>query len=367
MQFCGFSLYGAGVEQAGERFGMTKHTQVAEDARRPLSKRATLRTISELTGLSLSTVSLSLRGGGSLKEETRRKVAEAAKLVGYVPDRAGVRLRTGKTNVIALVLDGSDESIDFARHLIRGIGHAIAGSRYHLTVIPEFDRTASVDSVRYILENRTADGVIITHTGVRDRRVQLLMDNDFPFVSHGRTEFFTPHPFHDFHSELFAEQAVERLASKGCSNLMLAIGDDTTNNYQNIARTFERVAARLGVKGRIVVHRAVRPASAEMRQFGRDLASRPDRPDGIICDSETRSISMICGLEDGGVRLGRDVHFICKQTSDILSTVFPSVDTIEEDVYEAGLELTRLLLRRIDGEAAEALQTLSEPVTHWRG
>ncbi|RYG95011.1 MAG: LacI family transcriptional regulator, partial [Alphaproteobacteria bacterium] len=69
------------------------------------AKRATLKTISEITGLSLSTVSLSLRGGASLKEETRRKVAEAAALVGYIPDRAGVRLRTGKTNVIALVLD----------------------------------------------------------------------------------------------------------------------------------------------------------------------------------------------------------------------------------------------------------------------
>jgi LacI family transcriptional regulator len=126
------------------------------------------------------------------------------------------------------------------------------------------------------------------------------------------------------------------------------------------------VTARLGVAGRVVVQNAMRPASAEMRQFGRELADHSDRPDGIICDSEIRSISILCGLEDGGVKLGRDVHFICKQTADILSTVFPGADTIEEDVYAAGLELTRLLLRRIDGEAAETLQTLSEPVPHWR-
>jgi LacI family transcriptional regulator len=332
----------------------------------PKGKRATLKTISEITGLSLSTVSLSLRGGASLKEETRKKVAEAAALVGYVPDRAGVRLRTGKTNVIALVLDGSDESIDFARHMIRGIGDAIHGTRYHLTVMPEFDRMASVETVRYILENRTADGIIITHTGARDRRVQLMMDHDFPFVSHGRTEFFTAHPFHDFHSEAFTELAVERLVQKGSRELLLSVGDDTTNNYHNIVRTFERATARHGVNGRVVVQAGIRPASAEMRQFGRELADQPDRPDGIICDSETRAISMLCGLEDGGVLLERDIHFICKQTSDILSTVFPGVDTIEEDVYAAGLELTRLLLRRIEGEPAEKLQTLSEPVAHWR-
>ena len=93
-------------------------------------QRVTLRTIAEVTGLSLSTVSLSLRGGTTLKQETRDKVAEAAKALGYIPDRAGVRLRTGKTNVIALVLDGAEDSIDFARQMIQGIGHAIKGTRY---------------------------------------------------------------------------------------------------------------------------------------------------------------------------------------------------------------------------------------------
>ncbi len=352
---------------AGSNGKMTRTTSSdGEKAGRPRGKRATLKTISEITGLSLSTVSLSLRGGAQLKEETRKKVADAAALVGYVPDRAGVRLRTGKTNVIALVLDGADEAIDFARHMIRGIGVAIGGTRYHLTVMPEFDRSRSVETIRYILENRTADGVIITHTGARDRRVQLMMDHDFPFVSHGRTEFFTPHPFHDFHSEAFIEMAVERMAAKGARTVLMSVGDDTTNNYHNIVRTFDRATTRHGIDGGVVVQMGIRPASAEMRQYGRDLADRPGRPDGIICDSETRAISLLCGLEDGGVLLGRDIQFICKQTSDILPTVFPSVDTIEEDVYAAGLELTRLLLRRIEGEPAETLQTLSEPVAHWR-
>jgi len=329
------------------------------------SKRATLKTIAQLTGLSLSTVSLSLRGGTTLKEETRRRVAEAAASVGYVPDRAGVRLRTGKTNVVALVLDGADDSIDFARYMIQGIGEGITGTRYHLVVTPEFDRT-SIDSIRYILENRTADGVIITHTAARDPRVQLLMDNDMPFVTHGRTEFFTPHPYHDFHSERFTELAVERLAAKGCSHVMLVIADDRTNNFHNIVRAFERTAGRLGVRTKMFDHETdLTPA--EMRKFGRDLAHAPDCPDGIVCASEIRCISIIAGLIEGGRRLGTDIQCVCKQTSDILPAIFPQVDTIEEDVFAAGQELTRLLLRRIDGEPAEALQTLSEPILHWRG
>ena len=340
--------------------------QSGSGRRLPPSKRATLKTISELTGLSLSTVSLSLRGGAALKEETRRKVEEAAKLVGYVPDRAGVRLRTGKTNVIALVLDGAAESIDFARYLIQGIGQGIKDTRYHLTVTPEFDRTRSIDSVKYILDNRTADGVIITHTGARDPRVQLLMDAGMPFVTHGRTEFYAQHAYHDFHSEAFAEAAVARFVTRGCKDLMLVIGDDGTNNYLNIVHTFERGALKRRVESRVVDHKTVRAASDELRALGRELAARPDRPDGILCDSELRSIPLVSGLQEGGVVVGQDLSFICKQTSDILPIVFPRVDTIEENVFAAGLELTRLLLRRIAGEPAELLQTLGEPIPHWR-
>ncbi|WP_108460389.1 LacI family transcriptional regulator [Devosia naphthalenivorans] len=329
-------------------------------------QRVTLRTIAEVTGLSLSTVSLSLRGGTTLKQETRDKVAEAAKSLGYIPDRAGVRLRTGKTNVIALVLDGAEDSIDFARQMIQGIGHAIKGTRYHLTVIPEFERHLSADTIRYVLDNRTADGVIITHTGPRDKRVQMMIDADFPFVSHGRTEFYTPHPYHDFHSEAFAAMAVERLASKGCSKVMLVIGDDSTTNYHNIVTAFHKTAARAGIETQ-VLENTQGMAPAETRKLALELAQSPDRPDGIISDSEMRTISLVSGLQDGGLVLGRDVHLVYKQTSGILPTLFPALDSIREDVFSAGGELTRLLLQRIAGAEVDTLQTLAEPLPQWRG
>lgn len=329
------------------------------------NSRVTLKTIAEMTGLSLSTVSLSLRGGTTLKQETRDKVNEAAKALGYVPDRAGVRLRTGKTNVIALVLDGSEDSIDFARNMIQGIGAAIKGTRYHLTVIPEFERHLSSDTIRYILSNRTADGVIITHTEPRDPRVQMMIDADFPFVSHGRTEFYTPHAYHDFHSEDFAALAVKRLAEKGCRDIMLVIGDDSTTNYHNIVTSYRKHAARAGIETR-VLEGTVKLTPAEMRRVGLDLAADPKRPDGIISDSEMRTIALVGGLTEGGVTLGREIQLIYKQTSGILPTLFPHVDSIREDVFAAGGELTRLLLQRITGTPVEQLQTLAEPQPHWR-
>jgi LacI family transcriptional regulator len=331
----------------------------------PGKRRVTLRTIAEATGLSLSTVSLSLRGGSTLKQETRDKVNETARALGYVPDRAGVRLRTGKTNVIALVLDGAEDSIDFARNMIQGIGQAIRGTRYHLTVIPEFERHLSTSPIDYILTNRTADGVIITHTSPRDQRVQMMMDADFPFVSHGRTEFYTPHAFHDFHSEAFAEMSVARLVERGCRDLMLVIGDDSTTNYHNIVTAFRKAAAQAGVEGRVMAD-TVKPTPAEIRARALALAGGANRPDAIICDSEMRTIALVGGLTEGGCKPGKDIQIIYKQTSGILPTLFPDMDSIREDVVAAGGELARLLLKRIEGVPATELQSLVEPQPQWR-
>lgn len=208
------------------------------------SPRPTLKTIAELTGLSLSTVSLSLRDGNRLKKSTNDKVAKAAAQVGYIPNRAGVRLRTGRTNVLALALSADENSLDFTRSLIHGIGEELRQTGFHLNVIPEFDPTEPLLSVRYIMENRTADGVILTHTSARDPRVQLLMDSDFPFVSHGRTEFYSQHPYHDFPGEQFVKLSVDRLVSKQRKNLLMVAVDNGTTYHSIAINSFHRTMAK---------------------------------------------------------------------------------------------------------------------------
>ena len=332
------------------------------------SRPPTLKTIAEMTGLSLSTVSLSLRDGSNLKQSTRDKVAEAAREIGYVPNRAGVRLRTGRTNVIALVLSTDQKTLDFTQQLIQGIGSHIQGTHLHLTVVPEFDPADPVDAVRYILENRAADGVILTYTSARDPRVQLLMDANFPMVSHGRTEFYTPHPYHDFHAERFIELAVDRLASKGRRKVLLAAVDNGTTNYSNTVEGFNRSIAENRLGGDVLKNVEVLNTTEEARAFGRTLGQQPagERFDSIICNNELVALAIISGLEEMGIRLGADYDLICKQTTKILPILYPTIDTVSEDLFAAGAELAKLLIARIEGTEVETLQTLHEPIPRWR-
>ncbi len=332
----------------------------------PTENRPTLKTIAELTGLSLSTVSLSLRDGSNLKQSTRDKVAQAAEEIGYVPNRAGVRLRTGRTNVLALVLSTDVKNLDFTRILIKGIGAQILGSKYHLNVVPEFEHSDPVEAVQYILSNRSADGVILTHTSARDPRVQLLMDANMPFVSHGRTEFYSDHAYHDFNAEKFVALAVERLISKGRKNLLLAAVDNDTTNFANTVNGFNRAIAKAGVVGDVAKESNQLGEPDDTRAFGRQLGNAMNRVDGIICNNELTALALIGGLQESGKQLGKDYDLVCKQTTDILPLLYPHLDTVAEDLYSTGKELADLLIQSIDGASATELQTLHEPIPKWR-
>jgi hypothetical protein len=54
-----------------------------------------------------------------------------------------------------------------------------------------------LDPIRHIVRNRMPTGVIFSKAETFDERIRFLLDNDFPFVSHGRSLWPEPHPFVD--------------------------------------------------------------------------------------------------------------------------------------------------------------------------
>ena len=99
-----------------------------------MTKKATIGTISEVTGLSLATVSRALSGSEAVLPETRDKVLAAAKRLNYVRDRAAVRLKTGKTWVVALSMDRRDVNQAAFKDLLLGVSDTLSATDYHLIV-----------------------------------------------------------------------------------------------------------------------------------------------------------------------------------------------------------------------------------------
>lgn len=70
------------------------------DPRRPL----TLRDVSEASGVSEMTVSRVLRNRGDVSEATREKVLEAARELGYVPNKIAGALASQRVNLVGVII-----------------------------------------------------------------------------------------------------------------------------------------------------------------------------------------------------------------------------------------------------------------------
>ena len=323
-------------------------------------KRPTLRSLAEITGLGISTVSQALRDSPEIAMETRKRVQLAAQQAGYRPNRAGVRLRTGKSNVITLVLNPQDGGSGFFANMIYGISDTLKGSPYHLVVTP-YSLSDPMEPIRYIVETNSADGVIISRTQPDDPRVRYLVENNFAFATHGRTDMGIDHAYFDFDNEAFAYEALRLLKAKGRKHVALISPPPSLNYYHHTLKGFERGLADFEMSGFMVATADTDSEIRAVQQAGLELAQRKDRPDAIICVSSNVALAIISGLGQGQMVIGRDYDLVAKPMTDLVSMAQPEIIGIDEDFCRAGNELARMVMERIAGTESFVLQMVDQP------
>ncbi len=324
-------------------------------------QRATLRTIAQATGLAVTTVSRALANDPRIAAQTRQLVADAARTQGYVPDRAAQRLRTGRTKVVQLLLSLDHEFLGFTHDLLGGLTEALQGTGYSVTLFPDVMHADRMTAVRHIVENRLGDGIVFNRTEPFDPRVRYLTEQGFPFVSHGRTEFTTPHPWVDYDNEAFARAAVARLAEKGRSRLLMVLPDPKFTFAQHLRYGLVAACRDRGLAWETPEAVTLSTPAPAIAAFLRSRLAAADAPDGVVCVGEVAAIACLSAMADLGLQPGRQLDVVAKRASAIFDLLRPTVDTVFEDLWDAGRAMGETLLRSMAGEAAEALHVLQAP------
>ena len=324
------------------------------------SKRPTLKTISELSGFAVPTVSRALKDAPDIGEATKARVREIAAEIGYIPNRAGVRLRTGKTNVISVVLSTDHDAVDdHTGRLIASVAENLRHTPYHMIVTPYATGEERMDPIRYLAETRSADAVIMAQVEVEDPRVAYLMERNFPFATYGRSQWFREHAYFDFDNGTFGEIAARRLIEKGRQHLLLIAPPLEQSYAQHIIEGIERGLAgsdaTLEIADGVTSHdsnSAVRTALAAR------LARRDAPVDAIIAPSTSAAISSAVALEHVGLKLGREIDMFAKEATPFLRFFRSEIETVFEDVLEARRFLAEAVVRRIEHPELPPMQAL---------
>ncbi len=323
--------------------------------------RPTLKTIAYITGLGVTTVSRALHDAPDIGQATKDRVRLVAKQIGYRPNRAGVRLRTGKTNVISLILSVETEVLGLTAHVVSGLTEYLAGSPYHLIVTPYGRRSDPLEPVRYIVETGSADGIVFSRTEPEDARVRYLHARGFPFASHGRTEMDIVHPYYDFDNAAYARIAVERLAARGRKRLALLPPPANLTFARHMTAGFVEAIERQDLV-EVPMHGVTidSPPEAIAAEIGRLMTARR-RPDGLVCGSASAAIAAIAAAEDAGLVIGRDFDVAVKESFNLMRRFRREIEVVHEDFRAAGRGLAEAVVRTIEGAPAESLCFVDVP------
>jgi LacI family transcriptional regulator, galactose operon repressor len=324
-------------------------------------ERPTLKTIARLSGLAVPTVSRALSDAPDIGSDTKKRVRALAAELGYRRNRAGLRLRTGKTNVIALVISADRDVMNHTARLITSIAGELRGTPYHMNVTPYFPDQSPMDPIRYIVETGSADGIILNQIQPEDPRIAYMEKHRFPYAMHGRTEDCSNKPYFDFDNEAFGRQCVELLTARGRRHIALVAPPQSQNYARHMIAGATAAAADLGA--RIVILDDATSDSPSPDVTEAVLESLNDLPDidGFIAASTPSAVATTVAIETTGRVLGRDVDLISKEAIPFLAAFRKEILVVHEDVSQAGAFLARAIMQAVDHPELPPMQKLVRP------
>ncbi|AUR01889.1 LacI family transcriptional regulator [Phaeobacter inhibens] len=324
-------------------------------------KKPTLKTIAKASGMAVPTVSRALSDAPDISEATKKKVREIADALGYVPNRAGVRLRTGRTNVISLVMSAEREMMTQTARLLTSLGLALRETHYHLNVSPVFPDDDPLRAVRYIVENQTADCVIFNQVEPEDKRAEYLIERNFPFATHGRTKWADQHPYYDFDNFAFSELSLAELTARGRKNIVL-LAPPLAQNYANDMVNGARHAAKaLGIQLHVARQVQSNGLYKDLRNWAAEKHREDPTIDGFLCASTNATMSVVAGMESCGCTVGQEFDVVAKEGLHMLKFVRPEIIVVQEDIEATGVFLAKAALQAIKSPDLPPQQFLEVP------
>jgi LacI family transcriptional regulator len=130
-------------------------------------KRATIRDVAADAGVSIGTASKALNGQGRLRPETRERVAEAARRLGFAPNPLAQALLAGRTYTVGMIT--TDSFGRFSIPVMLGAEDALGAGQISVFMCDTRDDPERERRYVEMLTARRVDGLIVTGRRIEPR------------------------------------------------------------------------------------------------------------------------------------------------------------------------------------------------------
>ncbi|MEU5070544.1 LacI family DNA-binding transcriptional regulator [Streptomyces asoensis] len=314
-------------------------------------------------GVSPSTVSYALSGKRPISEETRRRVEDSARALGYRPHAGARALASSRSNVLALVVP-----LRTGIHVPVVMQFAVSvvtAARDHDHDVLLVTQEEGEEGLRRVADTALVDALIVMDVQLHDPRLPLLRTLDRPSVMIGFPLEAEGLTCIDLDFRAAGERCVEHLAQLG-HRVVALVGSPPqvyvrgTAFAQRVVQGFTAAADRAGIAS------AVHPCGttpAEARRVAERLLSEQPALTGVVVHNEAALEPLVDAFEELGLRVPGDLSVTAICPDGLASTLRVPVTSVALPSAEVGERAVELLMRKLGGEAVPEATLLPPTLT----
>ncbi|WP_034337768.1 LacI family DNA-binding transcriptional regulator [Deinococcus misasensis] len=329
--------------------------------------RATLRAVAERAGVSYQTVSNIINNTKAVKPETRERVEQVIRELGFVPNFTARVLRQQKSMTLGCVFyEVADFDLqDPYRNMIQAaVSKAAKQANYSLLTYHVFrENPADFEELKIHLSQGRLDGLIFLSPSIPQSIIEEISHWQRPVVLYDRFEESTDLPSFMPQYADGMRLLVEHLTSRGRKRLAFVAGrrEDHTQSGELRLSSFLEAAKAQGAL-----------ASEEHLCFGdwsfesgkkafSQLWNLNPRPDAILAANDRMAIGLLHAALEAGISVPQEVAITGFDDIEFSQYTHPTLTTVHVPYIEMVDRAIDALLAMIDGE--EVQDHLWLPVT----
>ena len=305
--------------------------------------RVNLKDLAKALNISVSTVSKALRDSYEISEDTKKRVIEKAKELGYNPNPYAGFLRNNKSKTIAMIIPELNNN--YFIQAISGAETIAQENGYHILIYATNDNMEKEISILHHLNNGRVDGVLMSVSSNTSQyhHINELVCNGIPIVFFDRVchEIETAKvTTNDFASGFTATEHLIQSGAKKIAYLSiseyLSIDHKRKQGYLEALNKYDIQSD----KNLIIQCSADEKLNYEKVKA---LLSNKNKPDAIFASVEKLALTSYHICKELQIQIPKELKIISfsnLRTADLLN---PSLTTITQPAFEIGKEAANIL------------------------
>lgn len=325
---------------------------------RSRTKEITIYDIAEALSLSPATVSRGLKDHPAIRKDTRKRIVDKAREMGYQHNAFASSLRRNKTNTIGVIVPRLNSY--FMSTVLAGIEKVANSAGYNLIISQSMESVQKEIANVKTLFNSRVDALLVSlaYDSEDLSHFDMLLDKNIPLIFFDRV---FEHPkctsivIDNFKA---AYEVASHLIAQGCKRIVHISANLKRNVYADRLRGYRQALIDNGLpydESLVFFNNLSDQAGVEVSEA---ILKMETLPDGIFSANDACAVSCIRELKQAGVKVPQDIAVAGFNNDPLSKVIEPNLTTVNYPGQEMGEIAGSTLIRRLDRLEGVTLNTI---------